>query len=139
MMELTKKGLYIAEDLKTQKQYLVAVKGIAPMLYITNTLSLDEFINSTESTELDIWVDIASRVNEFSWIPLSHKLMKPTPKEIAINLENYSVIKDNYDRFKELLTIGEDEKVLIEICTCEDISMEKAKELVKHLKLSYKS
>lgn len=139
MMELTKKGLYIAEDLKTQKQYLVAVKGIAPMLYITNTLSLDEFINSTESTELDIWVDIASRVNEFSWTPLSHKLMKPTPKEIAINLENYSVIKDNYDRFKELLTIGEDEKVLIEICTCEDISMEKAKELVKHLKLSYKS
>jgi hypothetical protein len=139
MMELTKKGLYIAEDLKTQKQYLVAVKGIAPMLYITNTLSLDEFINSTESTELDIWVDIASRVNEFSWTPLSHKLIKPTPKDIAINLENYSVIKDNYDRFKELLTIGEDEKVLIEICTCEDISMEKAKELVKHLKLSYKS
>ena len=79
MMELTKKGLYIAEDLKTQKQYLVAVKGIAPMLYITNTLSLDEFINSTESTELDIWVDIASRVNEFSWTPLSHKLMNPTP------------------------------------------------------------
>lgn len=139
MMELTKKGLYIAEDLKTQKQYLVAVKGIAPMLYITNTLSLDEFINSTESTELDIWVDIASRVNEFSWTPLSHKLMKPTPKDIAINLESYPVIKDNYDRFKELLTIGEDEKVLIEICTCEDISMEKAKELVKHLKLSYKS
>ena len=139
MMELTKKGLYIAEDLKTKKQYLVAVKSKAPMLYITNTLSLDEFINSTESTELDIWVDIASRVNEFSWTPLSHKLMKPTPKEIAINLENYSVIKDNYDRFKELLTIGEDEKVLIEICTCEDISMEKAKEIVKHLKLSYKS
>ena len=68
-----------------------------------------------------------------------HKLIKPTSKEIAINLENYSVIKDNYDRFKELLTIGEDEKVLIEICTCEDISMEKAKEIVKHLKLSYKS
>lgn len=139
MMELTKKGLYIAEDLKTQKQYLVAIEGIAPMLYITNTLSLDEFINPTEGIDTSIWADIATRVNEFSWTPLSHKLMKPTPKEIAINLENYSVIKDNYDRFKELLTIGEDEKVLIEICTCEDISMEKAKEIVKHLKLSYKS
>lgn len=138
MMELTKKGLYIAEDLKTQKQYLVAIEGIAPMLYITNTLSLDEFVNSTESIDTGIWADIATRVNEFSWTPLSHKLMKPTPKEIAVNLENYPVIKNNYDRFKELLTIGEDEKVLIEICTCEDISMEKAKELVKHLKLSYK-
>lgn len=137
-MELTKKGLYIAEDLKTQKQYLVAIEGIAPMLYITNTLSLDEFVNSTESIDTGIWADIATRVNEFSWTPLSHKLMKPTPKEIAVNLENYPVIKNNYDRFKELLTIGEDEKVLIEICTCEDISMEKAKELVKHLKLSYK-
>lgn len=139
MMELTKKGLYIAEDLKTQKQYLVAIEGIAPMLYITNTLSLDEFVNSTESIDTGIWADIATRVNEFSWTPLSHKLMKPTPKEIAVNLENYPVIKNNYDRFKELLTIGEDEKVLIEICTCEDISMEKAKEIVKHLKLSYKS
>ena len=139
MMELTKKGLYIAEDLKTQKQYLVAIEGIAPMLYITNTLSLDEFINPTEGIDTSIWADIATRVNEFSWTPLSHKLMKPTPKDIAINLESYPVIKDNYDRFKELLTIGEDEKVLIEICTCEDISMEKAKELVKHLKLSYKS
>ena len=139
MMELTKKGLYIAEDLKTQKQYLVAIEVIAPMLYITNTLSLDEFINPTEGIDTSIWADIATRVNEFSWTPLSHKLMKPTPKDIAINLESYPVIKDNYDRFKELLTIGEDEKVLIEICTCEDISMEKAKELVKHLKLSYKS
>ena len=139
MMELTKKGLYIAEDLKTQKQYLVAIEGIAPMLYITNTLSLDEFINPTESIDTGIWADIATRVNEFSWTPLSHKLMKPTPKEIAVNLENYQVIKDNYDRFKELLTVGEDEKVLIEICTCEDIPMEKAKEIVKHLKLSYKS
>ena len=139
MLELTKKGLYIAEDLKTQKQYLVAIEGIAPMLYITNTLSLDEFINPTEGIDTSIWADIATRVNEFSWTPLSHKLMKPTPKDIAINLESYPVIKDNYDRFKELLTIGEDEKVLIEICTCEDISMEKAKELVKHLKLSYKS
>lgn len=135
-MMLTKKGLYIAEDLKTQRQYLVAVDGVAPMLYITNILSIDEFINVTDGS----WeLDISSRVNEFSWIPLEHKLIKPTPKEIAINLENYSVIKDNYDRFKELLTIGEDEKVLIEICTCEDISMEKAKEIVKHLKLSYKS
>lgn len=135
-MMLTKKGLYIAEDLKTQRQYLVAVDGVAPMLYITNILSIDEFVNVTDGG----WeLDISSRVNEFSWIPLEHKLIKPTPKEIAINLENYSVIKDNYDRFKELLTIGEDEKVLIEICTCEDISMEKAKELVKHLKLSYKS
>lgn len=135
-MMLTKKGLYIAEDLKTQRQYLVAVDGIAPMLYITNILSIDEFVNVTDGG----WeLDISSRVNEFSWIPLEHKLIKPTPKEIAINLENYSVIKDNYDRFKELLTIGEDEKVLIEICTCEDISMEKAKEIVKHLKLSYKS
>lgn len=136
MMELTKKGLYIAEDLKTQQQYLVAVDGIAPMLYVTNILSIDEFVNVTDGG----WeLDISSRVNEFSWIPLEHKLIKPTSKEIAINLENYSVIKDNYDRFKELLTIGEDEKVLIEICTCEDISMEKAKEIVKHLKLSYKS
>lgn len=136
MMELTKKGLYIAEDLKTQKQYLVAVNGVAPMLYVTNILSIDEFVNVTDGS----WeLDISSRVNEFSWIPIEHKLIKPTPKEITINLENYSVIKDNYDRFKELLTIGEDEKVLIEICTCEDISMEKAKELVKHLKLSYKS
>lgn len=139
MMELTKKGLYIAEDLKTQKQYLVAVAGTAPMLHITNTLSLDEFINLSESIDTDIWADIATRVNEFSWTPLSHKLMKPTPKEIAINLESYSVIKDNYDRFKELLTIGEDEQVLIDICTHEDVSMEKAKEIVKHLKLSYKS
>lgn len=135
-MMLTKKGLYIAEDLKTQQQYLVAIDGIAPMLYVTNILSIDEFVNVTNGG----WeLDISSRVNEFSWIPLEHKLIKPTSKEIAINLENYSVIKDNYDRFKELLTIGEDEKVLIEICTCEDISMEKAKEIVKHLKLSYKS
>lgn len=139
MMELTKKGLYIAEDLKTQKQYLVAVEGIAPMLYITNTLGLDEFVNPTEGIDTSMWADIATRVNEFSWTPLSHKLMKPTPKEIVINLESYPVIKDNYDRFKELLTIGEDEQVLIDICTHEDVSMEKAKEIVKHLKLSYKS
>lgn len=139
-MMLTKKGLYIAEDLKTQKQYLVAIAGMAPMLYIVNVLSLDEFVETSEEDPVSSnWDVIATRVNEFSWTPLEHKLMKPTPKEIAINLENYPTIKDNYSKFKELLTIGEDEKVLIEICTCEDISMEKAKELVKHLKLSYKS
>ena len=138
MTQLTKKGLYIAEDLKTQKQYLVAINGVAPMLYITNTLSLDEFINPTESIDTGIWADIATRVNEFSWTPLAHKLMKPTPKELKINLESYPIIKDNYDRFKELLTIGEDEKVLIEICTSSDITMEQGRELVKQLKLSYK-
>lgn len=136
MMELTKKGLYIAEDLKTQKQYLVAIEGIAPMLYITNFLSIDEFVNVTEG---NCELDISSRVNEFSWTPLAHKLVKPTPKETITTLKSYPVIEENYNRFKELLTVGEDEKVLIEICTNADISMEKGRELLKQLKLSCRS
>lgn len=136
--ELKARGLYIAEDLHSHEQYLVNVEGTSPMLYITNVISISEFVNSDGySKENKLREAITVSVSNFSWTPLECKIAIKEPKKtIKAAISDYPSLSEKYDFYKELIEKGDDSKAIMELCINESIDVGVATELIKQFKLS---
>lgn len=135
--KLKQKGLYIAENLTTHEQYLVNVEGKSPMLRVMNVISVTDFRNGNVKNISPSTIE--ENVDNMSWIPLGIKIaIKPTKKGLKANLEDYKSLEENRDRYRQMLEDGKEAEIATDICCNENVSIEKALEIVKQFKLSLK-
>jgi hypothetical protein len=127
MSKLKTAGLYIAEHLSSHEQFLVAIEGVAPMLRITNVISITEFATNTKTMmdPADLMESITDQVNGFDWITLQCKIAidkeKKSNKDKSL-LNDYKCLETHFDEYCKLSLVELAKQIAVE----EDITIENA-------------
>lgn len=135
-MKLEQAGVYIAEDTRTQEQYLVNITGKNPLLKVKSVISISTFVNNinsiTDSQEVLIEY-IEDNVNILDWTPFDAKVSK---REEPITTVEYKFLKENRDKIIEAIRNDSEDIILMEFCKEEGIPVSIARTAFTQYKLS---